>query len=111
MERDHKVDRELASLDWTVIRFWGKDIKKDFNGCEKVKKLSKKRYSKKQSYKPRMFIQQMRKHSVNAPIFYFFEISTLISVHVKRDAFTNARKRKIRDLNKYAKKCNFSIAF
>ncbi len=36
MERDHKVDRELASLDWTVIRFWGKDIKKDLNGCEKV---------------------------------------------------------------------------
>jgi DNA mismatch endonuclease (patch repair protein) len=36
MERDKKVDQELASLDWTVIRFWGKDIKKDLNGCVKV---------------------------------------------------------------------------
>lgn len=70
MERDHKVDQELASLDWTVIRFWGEDIKKDLDGCEKV--IEETIFEKKQSYKPRMFIQQMRKHSVNAPIFYFF---------------------------------------
>ena len=36
MERDRKVDQELALLDWTVIRFWGKDIKKDIEGCIQV---------------------------------------------------------------------------
>ena len=33
MERDRRVDRELALLDWTVIRFWSNDIKKDLQGC------------------------------------------------------------------------------
>lgn len=33
MERDHRVDKELAALDWTVIRFWGSEIKKDLEGC------------------------------------------------------------------------------
>lgn len=28
MEWDRKVDQDLSLLDWTVIRFWGKDIKK-----------------------------------------------------------------------------------
>ncbi len=36
MERDRKVDQELSLLDWTVIRFWGKDIKKDIEGCIQV---------------------------------------------------------------------------
>lgn len=36
MERDCRVVRELESLDWTVIRFWGKDIKKDLDGCLQV---------------------------------------------------------------------------
>lgn len=36
MERDCRVDRELNSLEWTVIRFWGKDIKKDLDGCLQV---------------------------------------------------------------------------
>jgi DNA mismatch endonuclease (patch repair protein) len=33
MERDRKVERELHALGWTVIRFWGKDIQKDLDGC------------------------------------------------------------------------------
>ena len=33
MERDRRVDRELALLDWTVIRFWSNDIKKDLQVC------------------------------------------------------------------------------
>ena len=33
MERDRRVDRELALLDWTVIQFWSNDIKKDLQGC------------------------------------------------------------------------------
>lgn len=36
MERDRRVDRELAQLDWTVIRFWSNDIKKDLQGCLRV---------------------------------------------------------------------------
>ena len=29
-KRDHEIDQELLFLGWTVIRFWGKDIKKEF---------------------------------------------------------------------------------
>lgn len=36
IERDRKVDQELSLRDWTVIRFWGKDIKKDLEGCIQV---------------------------------------------------------------------------
>ncbi len=36
MERDRRVDRELALLDWTVIRFWSNDIKKDLQECLRV---------------------------------------------------------------------------
>lgn len=36
MERDDEVDKKLLYLGWTVIRFWGKDIKKDVNECVKV---------------------------------------------------------------------------
>ena len=36
MERDRRVDKELEALDWTVIRFWGNDIKKDLEGCLRV---------------------------------------------------------------------------
>ena len=36
MERDRRVDKELETLDWTVIRFWGNDIKKDLEGCLRV---------------------------------------------------------------------------
>lgn len=33
MERDCQVERELMNLGWTVLRFWGKDIKKDVEAC------------------------------------------------------------------------------
>lgn len=33
MERDEEVNKQLRSLGWSVLRFWGKDIKKDINGC------------------------------------------------------------------------------
>lgn len=36
MARDQRVNKELAALDWTVIRFWGSEIKKDLEGCLKV---------------------------------------------------------------------------
>lgn len=33
IERDNNVDRQLNFLGWTVIRFWGNEIRKDINGC------------------------------------------------------------------------------
>lgn len=36
IERDRRVEGELNSLEWTVIRFWGKEIKKDLDGCIQV---------------------------------------------------------------------------
>ena len=36
IERDDEVDKQLLFLGWTVIRFWGKDIKKDVNECIRV---------------------------------------------------------------------------
>lgn len=36
MERDNEVDKQLLFLGWTVIRFWGKDIKRDVDECIKV---------------------------------------------------------------------------
>ena len=36
MERDAKVNKELASLGWRVVRFWGKDIKNDVADCIRI---------------------------------------------------------------------------
>ena len=36
IERDKEVDQTLTSLGWKVIRFWGKDIKKNVDECVKV---------------------------------------------------------------------------
>ena len=36
MERDQRVDKELETLGWTVIRFWSNEIKKDLEGCLRV---------------------------------------------------------------------------
>ena len=33
MERDKEVNEKLKSEGWTVIRFWGKDIKKNTEDC------------------------------------------------------------------------------
>lgn len=36
IERDREIDIELSNLEWTVIRFWGKDILKNTDECIKV---------------------------------------------------------------------------
>lgn len=33
MARDEEVNKQLLFLDWTVIRFWGKDILKQTDAC------------------------------------------------------------------------------
>ncbi len=33
MQRDTEVNEKLKSKGWTVIRFWGKDIKADVSAC------------------------------------------------------------------------------
>ncbi len=34
--RDEEINKQLEFLGWTVIRFWGKDIKKDIDGCVRI---------------------------------------------------------------------------
>ena len=36
IERDDEVNKKLLFLGWTVIRFWGKDIKKKTEECVRV---------------------------------------------------------------------------
>ena len=36
IERDDEIDKQLLSRDWTVIRFWGKDILKNTDECIRV---------------------------------------------------------------------------
>lgn len=36
MERDDEIDKQLLFRDWTVIRFWGKDILKNTDECIRV---------------------------------------------------------------------------
>lgn len=36
IERDDEVDKQLLFLGWTVIRFWGSDIKKNPEECIRV---------------------------------------------------------------------------
>ena len=31
--RDNEINQKLNALGWTVIRFWGNDIKNDIDGC------------------------------------------------------------------------------
>lgn len=33
MERDKEVNETLKKQGWTVLRFWGNEIKKDFENC------------------------------------------------------------------------------
>lgn len=35
-KRDEEINKQLLFMGWTVIRFWGKDIQKDIDGCIKV---------------------------------------------------------------------------
>lgn len=37
IEHDQKINQQLEEMGWTVIRFWGKDIQKNADGC--VKKI------------------------------------------------------------------------
>lgn len=36
MHHDDQVNKELMFMGWTVIRFWGNDIKKNTDECIKV---------------------------------------------------------------------------
>lgn len=36
MERDKEVTKELQKQGWTVLRFWGKEIKKNAGGCADI---------------------------------------------------------------------------
>lgn len=36
MERDKEVTEELQKQSWTVLRFWGKEIKKNAGGCADI---------------------------------------------------------------------------
>ena len=36
IEHDNEINKELNFLGWTVIRFWGNDIKKKTDECIKV---------------------------------------------------------------------------
>ncbi len=35
-ERDEEINKKLLFMGWTVIRFWGNDIKKNVDECVKV---------------------------------------------------------------------------
>ena len=36
MERDDEVDKTLRFMEWTVLRFWGRDITKHIEDCVRV---------------------------------------------------------------------------
>ena len=36
MNRDEYINKQLSSMGWTVIRFWGKEIMKDIDECVRV---------------------------------------------------------------------------
>lgn len=36
IERDNEINKHLLFMGWTVIRFWGKDIKKNTDECIRV---------------------------------------------------------------------------
>ena len=36
IERDEEINKQLQFMGWTVLRFWGKDIKKNLDSCEKT---------------------------------------------------------------------------
>ena len=35
-ERDEEINKELEGMGWTVLRFWGKDIKKNTDECVRI---------------------------------------------------------------------------
>lgn len=36
IERDNEINKQFLFMGWTVIRFWGKDIKKNTDECIRV---------------------------------------------------------------------------
>ena len=36
MEHDEKVNKELKSMGWTVVRFWSRDVRKNTDECMKT---------------------------------------------------------------------------
>ena len=36
IQRDHEVTEKLQAEGWIVLRFWGKDIKKNVSGCADI---------------------------------------------------------------------------
>ena len=36
INRDYEIERELRAKGWIVLRFWGKDIKRDVDMCVKA---------------------------------------------------------------------------
>ena len=34
--RDEEINKQLQFMGWTVLRFWGKDIKKNLDACVKT---------------------------------------------------------------------------
>lgn len=36
IERDDEINKKLLFMGWTVIRFWGNEIKKNVNECIQV---------------------------------------------------------------------------
>ncbi len=36
IERDEEINKQLQFMGWTVLRFWGKDIKKNLDSCVKT---------------------------------------------------------------------------
>ena len=36
MQRDQEVNEKLRSEGWVVLRFWGKEIKRDVSGCADI---------------------------------------------------------------------------
>jgi DNA mismatch endonuclease Vsr len=55
IERDKEVNLKLKSEGWSILRFWGKEIKKDIDGCvEKiVREIEKKKNGKKENRNPK----------------------------------------------------------
>jgi DNA mismatch endonuclease Vsr len=52
IKRDISVNKELSSIGWTVVRFWGNDIKKDAYNCSEIVKniIEKKKINQLNSY-------------------------------------------------------------
>ena len=52
IERDRKVNRELAAAGWIVLRYWGRDIQKDLVYCaNEIEQAVAERKNDKQSKK------------------------------------------------------------